>query len=68
MELCDECKTNQAVQWGRCLECCDKSPSLMTPTTRSDLARLVPPDGLIIELGVAAGIFAEELLTNKKTT
>ncbi len=30
--------------------------------TRADLARLVPPDGLIIELGVAAGKFAREML------
>lgn len=31
--------------------------------TRSDLARLVPPGGMIIELGVAAGQFAVEMLT-----
>lgn len=34
----------------------------MILTTRADLARLVPPDGLIIELGVAAGRFAVELM------
>lgn len=31
--------------------------------TRSDLATLVPPGGIIIELGVAAGQFAAEMLT-----
>lgn len=34
----------------------------MKPHTRADLARLVPASGLIIELGVAAGAFAEELM------
>jgi trans-aconitate methyltransferase len=32
------------------------------PKTRADLARLVPPGAVIIELGVAAGKFAELLL------
>jgi hypothetical protein len=35
----------------------------MTPKTRADLALMVPRDGTTIELGVAAGKFAEELLT-----
>lgn len=34
----------------------------MTPTTRSDLAKLVPDGGTVIELGVAAGRFAEQML------
>jgi predicted O-methyltransferase YrrM len=33
----------------------------MNPTTRADLALFVPPEGLMIELGVAAGKFAELL-------
>jgi len=33
----------------------------MKPTTRADLALFVPPGGTIIELGVAAGKFAELL-------
>jgi hypothetical protein len=35
----------------------------MTPKTRADLALMVPKNGTTIELGVAAGRFAEELLT-----
>jgi hypothetical protein len=34
----------------------------MTPKTRSDLARFVPPGGTMVELGVAAGNFACELI------
>jgi SAM-dependent methyltransferase len=34
----------------------------MTPKTRSDLAQLVPPGGTMIELGVARGRFAVELM------
>jgi len=34
----------------------------MTPTTRAELATLIPSGGLIIELGVAAGKFAAEML------
>jgi len=32
------------------------------PTTRADLALLVPTSGTVIELGVAAGRFAAEML------
>ena len=35
----------------------------MTPTTRAELALMVPAGGLVIELGVAAGKFAAEMLT-----
>ena len=35
----------------------------MKPKTRADLARMVPPGGIVIELGVAAGKFAEQMLT-----
>ena len=35
----------------------------MTPTTRKELALMVPNGGTVIELGVAAGLFAEDLLT-----
>lgn len=34
----------------------------MKPTTRAELAALVPHDGLIIELGVAKGAFAVDML------
>jgi predicted O-methyltransferase YrrM len=34
----------------------------MTPTTRAELATLIPSGGLVIELGVAAGEFAAEML------
>jgi SAM-dependent methyltransferase len=34
----------------------------MTPTTRAELATLIPSGGLVIELGVAAGRFAAEML------
>lgn len=35
----------------------------MTPTTRPELATLIPSGGVVIELGVAAGRFAEQMLT-----
>ena len=35
----------------------------MKPTTRADLALMVPAGGLVIELGVAAGKFAAEMLS-----
>ena len=33
-----------------------------TPQTRAELAKLIPRDGLVIELGVAAGQFANQML------
>jgi hypothetical protein len=35
---------------------------MITPTTRAELALMVPHNGLAIELGVAAGEFAEALM------
>jgi hypothetical protein len=38
----------------------------MTPTTRAELATLIPSGGLVIELGVAAGRFAYEMLRENR--
>jgi predicted O-methyltransferase YrrM len=34
----------------------------MKPTTRADLALMIPTGGIVIELGVAAGAFAAEMI------
>ena len=36
------------------------------PTTRAELALMVPPGGIVIELGVAAGEFADQLTSANK--